>query len=101
MSDETRQNIRDLNQQRRTARAQLSGDVEQAKYDLHPRSLARRWTDDKRAKLNDLVDDGKHSLKKNAPLIGLAGTAILLFAVRKPIFKTIEQYRQKAKDPKS
>jgi hypothetical protein len=101
MTDDARKTVRQLDSQRQSARARLTGDAEQAKRDLHPRTLARRWTDDKRAKLADLADSGKHSLKKNAPLIGLAGAAILLFSLRKPISDAIHHLRDNAKDRKS
>jgi hypothetical protein len=100
MTDDTRETILKLDRERQNARAKLTGDAEQAKHDLHPRTLARRWTDDKRAKLADIVDDGKRTFKKNAPLIGLAGAAILLFSARRPISKVINHLRDKAKDQK-
>jgi hypothetical protein len=100
MVEDTRDTVIKLDRQRRKLRAHLTGDVEQAKRDLHPRTLARSWTDRKRAQLANLADDGKHSFRKNAPLIGLAGTAILLFAARRPIFNAINALREKAQQAK-
>jgi hypothetical protein len=101
MTDDARQTVRQLDYQRQNARARLSGDAEQAKHDLHPRTLARRWTDQKKEQFADLADSGKQSFKKKAPLIGLAGAAILLFAARKPISNLFNHLRDKAKDRKS
>lgn len=101
MTDDARKTVRQLDRQRQSARDRLTGDAEQAKHDLHPRTLARRWTGRKKEQFADLADSGKHSLKKNAPLIGLAGAAILLFSLRKPISKLVSDLRDKAKDRKS
>jgi hypothetical protein len=101
MTDEARDTVRQLDRQRQCARARLTGDAEQAKHDLHPRTLARRWTDQKKEQFANLADSGKQSFRKNAPLIGLAGTAILLFSLRKPISKFVSDLRDKAKDRKS
>jgi hypothetical protein len=100
MTEDTRDTVIKLDRQRRDLRAHLTGDVEQAKLDLHPRTLARRWTDRKRAQMADIADSGKHAFKKNAPLIGLAGTAILLFAARRPISNAINALRKKAQQAK-
>lgn len=100
MAEDTRDTVIKLDRRRRDRRAHLAGDVEQAKHDLHPRTLARRWTDTKRAQLADLADNGKRGLKKNAPLIGLAGTAILLFAARRPISNAINALREKMQQTK-
>lgn len=99
MTDD-RKKVIELNRQRHDARASLASDVDQAKYDLHPRTIAQRWTDQKRAQLADLADNGKQTLKKNAPLIGLASTAILLFAARRPISNAINALREKAQQAK-
>lgn len=103
MADDARKTVMELDRQRRSLRANLTGDVGRAKHDLHPRTLAQRWTDRKRAQLADIAENGKQSFKKNAPLIGLAGTAILLFAARRPISKVINMLHtrlQQGKDPK-
>jgi hypothetical protein len=98
MVDDTREFVRRLNRQRKQARAKLSVNAHKARHDLHPRTLSRRWTEDKRAKLAALVDDGKQGLKKNTPLIGIASAAILLFVARKPISRIINHVRNTAKD---
>jgi hypothetical protein len=100
MIDEARATVRQLDRQRKSARAQLTGDVEQAKHDLHPRTIAHRWTARKKEQFSEVAENGKQSLAKNAPLIGLLGAAILLFSARKPIFKAIKHLRDKAKDQK-
>jgi hypothetical protein len=101
MTDESREVIYRLNNNRKAAREKLGGDAEQAKHDLHPRTLMQRWKHKKQVQLAQFTDSGKQSLAKNAPLIGLAGAAILLFAARRPISHAIEQLRHKAKDRKS
>jgi hypothetical protein len=104
MTDDARDKVVELDRQRHSIRETLSGDIEQAKYDLNPKTMARRWTNRKRAQIANLADNGKQSLKKNAPLIGLASAAILLFAARKPISNAINHLRERAqrsKDQKS
>jgi hypothetical protein len=101
MTDDGRETVRALDDKRRDARARLNGDAGQARHDLHPRTLMRRWTERKKEQLADLADGGKKGLKKNAPLIGLTGAAILLFAARKPISKLFNSLREQAKDRKS
>jgi hypothetical protein len=101
MTDESREAVHQRNRERLQARAKLGLDAGHAKYDLHPRTLARRWTDKKRAQISDLASSGKDGLKKNAPLIGLASAALLLFAARRPIFQIVMQLRKKAEDKKS
>lgn len=100
MTDPRREIIKELDKQRHTKRSALSGDVAQAKHNLHPRTLAQRWKDKKRLQLLALSDSGKQNLAKNAPLIGLAGAAILLFSVRKPISNIIQNLRNTARQPK-
>jgi hypothetical protein len=100
MADEVRDNIIDLDRQRLGLRTALAGDMAQARHDLHPKTIARRWADRKREQLAGFAEDGKHGLKKNAPVIGLASAAILLFAARKPIAKAIHGAREKARQAK-
>jgi hypothetical protein len=100
MTEDSRDTVIKLDRERRHLRAHLTGDVEQAKHDLHPRTLTRRWKDQKRAQLADLGESGKQALRKNAPLIGLAGAAILLFAARRPISNAINKLRNKARQAK-
>lgn len=99
MTDLDRETIETLNRRRRAMRSALSGDVEQAKLDLHPRTLFTRWKGQKRQQLSALTETGKQNLANNAPLIGLAGAAILLFTARKPISRLYHQLRQKAQQP--
>lgn len=99
MSDD-RQSVIEKDRQRRQARSALQGDLTEAKHDLHPRTMFDRWKGKKRAQLTELADNSRQTLKKNAPLIGLVGTAILLFAARKPISNAIDKLRDKARDAK-
>jgi hypothetical protein len=99
-----RQSIIEKDRSRRQARAVLQGDVADAKHDLHPRTMLDRWKGKKRAQLADATDSTKQIFAKNAPLIGLAGAAILLFSLRKPIsnaFTTLRDKVRQAKDRKS
>lgn len=97
MHDDQRETVAQLDKRRKQLRLHLTGDVEQAKYDLHPRTLSRRWIDLKRIQIRSAADNGRQKLAKNAPLIGLASVAILLFAARKPISDAINQLRTKAR----
>ncbi len=100
MTDPRREIIKALDKQRHAMRTTVSGDVAQAKHVLHPRTLAQQWKDKKRQQLLAISDRGKQNLTKNAPLIGIAGAAILLFSARKPIFKIIQNLRNTARQPK-
>ncbi len=101
MSDDDRETVRALDRKRLDARARLIDDTEQAKHDLHPRTIVSRWTGRKKQQIANLSDSGKKGLKKNAPLIGLAGAAILLFATRRPISQLFNHLCKQAKDRKS
>jgi hypothetical protein len=104
MSEDARDAIIALNRERRDRRASLTGDLRQAKIDLHPRTLFARWTGQKKLQITSAADIGKRKLAKNAPVIGLASAAILLFSSRKPILNLFHKLRtkaQQAKDPKS
>jgi hypothetical protein len=96
MSAEDREKIVRLGKRKTDLRATLSSDFDQAKRDLHPKTIAHRWTNKKRVQIADFAESGKQGLKKNAPLIGLTGAAILLFAARKPISSVISRLREKA-----
>ena len=100
MSEDMRETIRELDRQRQQQRSKLADDAALAKHDLHPRTLTKRWTARKRDQLGLMADNGKQSLKKNAPLIGLASAAILLFTARRPISKLFQQLRDKARQAK-
>ncbi len=100
MMNDERDKVIALDRDRRNLRTNLVDDAEQAKQDLHPRTLIDRWTGRKRQQLSAAAATGKQSFTKNAPLIGLAGVAILLYAVRKPIFKIYHRLRDKAQQAK-
>lgn len=100
MQDDARIKIIALDQERRNLRTHLVGDAEQAKHDLHPRTLIERWKGRKRQQLTSAAETGKQTLAKNAPLIGLAGAAILLFTARKPISRYYHQLRNKTRQVK-
>ncbi len=96
MNESFRDKVLALKEQRKILRAGLRDDLSQARLDLHPKTIARRWTNKKKAQLTEVAKDGKQSLKKNAPMIGLASAAILLFAARKPITGVIKNLRERA-----
>jgi hypothetical protein len=96
MSNDDRDRIVELGKRKTDLRTSLASDLDQARHDLHPKTIARRWTNRKRAQIADIAESGKKGLKKNAPLIGLASSAILLFAARKPISAAIRRLREKA-----
>jgi hypothetical protein len=100
MTDDNRDKVIALDRERRNLRTHLIGDAEQAKHDLHPRTLIERWKGRKRQQLTSAAKTGKQSLTRNAPLIGLAGAAILIFAARKPIFVFYHQLRNKKRQVK-
>lgn len=100
MSDDTRDKVIALDQERRNLRTLLVADAEQAKHDLHPRFLIERWKGRKRQQLTSAAETGKQTLANNAPLIGLVGAAIFLFSARKPISRLYQQLRDKARQVK-
>ena len=100
MSDDTRDTVIALDRERQNLRTHLAGDVEAAKHDLHPRALIERWKGRKRQQLTSAAETGKQTLANNAPLIGLAGAAILLFTARKPISRLYHQLRNKTRQVK-
>ena len=100
MSDDTRDKVIALDQERRNLRTHLVADAEQARHDLHPRTMIERWKGRKRQQLTSAAETGKQTLANNAPLIGLAGAAILLFTARKPIFRLYQQLRNKTRQVK-
>jgi hypothetical protein len=100
MTDNERDKIIALGERRSALRSSLIGDAQQAKHDLHPKTLARRWVNRKREQVVTIAETGKQGLKKNAPVIGIASAAILLFAARKPIFDVIDRVRDKARKAK-
>lgn len=98
MTEDKRDQVIALNRKRRTLRAGLASDLQQARHDLHPSNLAKNWVGRKKQQLSALAESGKQKLANNAPLIGLAGTAILFFAARKPISRLYHQLRDKARN---
>ncbi len=100
MQDDTRDKVIALDHQRRNLRTHLVGEAKQTKHNLHPRALIERWKGRKRQQLTSAAETGKQTLAKNAPLIGLAGAAILLFTARKPISRLYHQFRTKTRQVK-
>ncbi len=100
MTDNDRDKVVALDQKRRNMRANLAGDAEKAKHDLHPHTIIERWKDRKRLQLSAAADTGKQTFAKNAPLVGFAGAAILLFTARKPISRLYQKLRSKVRQPK-
>ena len=93
MPDPDRDTVKALDRQRRMQRATVSTDLDQAKHDLHPKTLAQRWTTKQRVRLLCTSDAAKQKVANNAPVIGLAGLGILLFALRKPISGWMSKFR--------
>lgn len=93
MPDPERETVTALDRQRKIQRATLSADVEQAKHDLHPKTLLQRWTDRQRVRLLHTSDTARQKVANNAPVIGLAGLGILLFSLRKPISGWMSKFR--------
>lgn len=100
MRDDGRHKVIALDKERRSLRTHLVDDVEQAKHNLDPRTLIKRWKGRKRQQLTSVAETGKQTLANNAPLIALAGAAILFFAARKPISKFYHQLRTKKRQVK-
>jgi hypothetical protein len=90
---EPRERVKALNRTRKAQRGALLADVEQAKHDLHPRTIATRWRDKQLDRAAHAAEKTKQAAQKNAPAIGLAGIGILLFAFRKPISRAIKKLR--------
>ena len=94
--DDLRQMLLDKAQLRKQKRQSVRNDLAQAKHDLHPKTLATNWLDAKKATARSVAQTGKQNLEKNAPVLGAAGLAVLLFAARKPIFKLWTNIRNRA-----
>ncbi|MGC1469801.1 MAG: hypothetical protein WA793_10505 [Sphingorhabdus sp.] len=95
MTDPERETILQRDQARKQLRQTLVSDVEQAKHDLHPRTITTRWTAKQKSKLADASASARQNVAKNAPLIGIVAAAGLLFAARKPISNWIERLRNR------
>lgn len=100
MTDPERETILQRDQERKQLRQTLLSDVEQAKHDLHPRTISTRWTSKQKAKLADAGASAKQNIAKNAPLIGIVAAAGLLFAARKPISNWIQRVRDRGTNEK-
>lgn len=95
MADAEREAILERDRARKLLRQTLLSDVEQAKHDLHPRTISTRWADKQKARLTAASSSAKQNVAKNAPLIGFVAAAGLLFAARKPISNWIERFRNR------
>lgn len=100
MTDPDREAILERDQTRKAMRQTLRSDIEQAKHDLHPRTISTRWTARQKSKLVDAGTSAKQNIAKNAPLIGIVAAAGLLFAARKPISNWIERLRDRKRNEK-
>lgn len=96
MADDDRQTVQRLDADRKIARAKLTADMTDAKQDLHPKTLARRWASRQVAQMGSVAKTGAQLTRKNAVPIGLASAAILLFAARKPISRLYDKLRNRA-----
>lgn len=95
MTDSDREAILKRDQVRKRLRGSLIADVEQAKRDLHPRTISTRWAAKQKARLADAGASARQNIAKNAPLIGIVAGAGLLFAARKPISNWIQRLRHR------
>ena len=95
MPDFSRDDVLKRDAARHKLRRQLRGDADAAKHDLHPMTIASRWTDKQKTRLLGVTGTAKQKVANNAPLIGLAGLGILLFTARKPILKLIGKLRNR------
>lgn len=91
---ESRENVRQLNRLRMDRRAALQGDFARAKVDLHPRNMMARWTERQIGTLKTKGGQARGMVRKNAPVLGAAAGALLLFVTRKPIFDFIRRHRE-------
>ena len=95
MTDLERETVLQRDQARKQLRKTLLSEVEQAKHNLHPRTISARWTAKQKARLADASASARQNAAKNAPLIGFVAAAGLLFAARKPISDWIERFRNR------
>ncbi|MBK9003689.1 MAG: hypothetical protein IPM67_09530 [Sphingomonadales bacterium] len=100
MTDPDREAILERDQARKELRQALRSDVEQARHDLHPRTISTRWAARQKSRLADAGMSAKQNIAKNAPLIGIVAAAGLLFAARKPISSWIEHLRDRKHNKK-
>lgn len=88
-----REEILQRDRARKAMRQSLMADIEQAKVDLHPRTIGARWTAKQKARVVKAGGTAKQNITKNAPLVGIAGLAVLLFTARRPISNWIQRLR--------
>lgn len=100
MADPEREAILQHDRARKALRQALRMDAQQAKHDLHPRTIGARWQAKQMARLAGAATSARRNVAKNAPLVGMAGLAILLFAARKPISQWMQRFRQRERDGK-
>jgi hypothetical protein len=97
-----RRDVLNLHDSRMKARETLDTDIALAKTNLHPRTIADRWTAKQKTMVRQAADDATHLVKKNALLIGAVGIGALLFIGRKPIsilYSKLRQARKIEQDP--
>ena len=90
-----RRDVLNLHGSRLKARETLEVDLTEAKTDLHPRTIASRWTAKQKNRVSEVADHAANSIKKNSLLIAAATVGTLLFAARKPILKLANKLRHK------
>jgi hypothetical protein len=95
MADPDREAVLERDRRRKALRESLLSDADQARHDLHPKTLASRWTARQKSRLADAGIEARQKVAKNAPLIGIGAAAILLFAVRKPISAWLNGLRKR------
>jgi hypothetical protein len=100
MPDPEREAILQRDRVRKAKRQSLLTDVERAKHDLHPRTIGSRWTAMQKRRISETAASAKQNIAKNAPLVGIAGLAVLLFVARKPISQWMQRLRDRGLDGK-
>lgn len=101
MSDPDREAVMQRDKARKALRRTLFSGIEQAKHDLHPRTVSQRWVAKQKSRLTQAGMSAKQNVAKNAPLIGFVAAAGLLFATRKPISNWIERFRRRSANKES
>lgn len=92
---ETRDDVRRLNRTRMAKRTSLLAGLDRAKVDLHPRNVASKWVERQIGALKAKTGRASGLARQNAPMLGAAACALLLFSARKPIFEFIRRFREK------
>ena len=88
-----RNDIIDADRKRSRARAKLKRDAAMARTELSPAHQVKRLKTQVKDRLNDGTDAAVKTVRRAAPLIGLASLGALLFAGRRPISKWISRLR--------